>query len=77
MKGVREAAGLTQIEFAGKLGVHPISLSRFERDVEPITVVVELAVCELARRLGVEHVLPGLAVQHKKSGARKRVSKFG
>lgn len=55
LKEIREASGLTQVQFAEKLGLHPISLSRFERDIEPITKIMELALCELERRL----VVPG------------------
>lgn len=51
LKRRREALGLSQVEYARKLAVHPMSLSRFERGVEPVTVVLELATCELARRL--------------------------
>jgi transcriptional regulator with XRE-family HTH domain len=58
LKSVREKSGLTQIQFAEQLGVHPVSLSRFERNAERITLTVELAVYELARRLGAESALP-------------------
>lgn len=51
LKNIRESFNLTQIQFAEKLGVHPITLSRFERNADPISRLVELAICELARRL--------------------------
>lgn len=51
IKAIREAAGLTQVRFAEELGVHSITLSRFERGVEPVTRVVGLALRELARQL--------------------------
>lgn len=54
LQEIRRSFGLTQVEFADKLGVHAITLSRFERNVDPISRVVELAVCELERRLQVK-----------------------
>jgi transcriptional regulator with XRE-family HTH domain len=54
LKEMREKTGLVQVDYAARLGIHPISLSRFERGAEPITLTVELAVHELARRLRAE-----------------------
>lgn len=51
LKGIRDGAGLTQVQFAEALGVHAITLSRFERGVEPITRVVELAIRGLQAEL--------------------------
>lgn len=51
LKKIREDAGLKQPEFAERLGVHSVTLSRFERDRQPIPLTVELAICELKRRL--------------------------
>lgn len=51
LKKQREAWGLTQAQLAEKLDLHPISLSRFERGAEPVPVMMELALCELTRRL--------------------------
>ena len=33
----RRALGMTQVEFAAKVGVHPISVSRWERDEVRVT----------------------------------------
>lgn len=51
LKEIRERAGLLQPEFAERLGVHAVTLSRFERNRKPIPLTVELAVFELERRL--------------------------
>lgn len=51
VKEIRARAGLLQVPFAEKLGVHPVTLSRFESDAQPIPLTVELALCELDRRL--------------------------
>jgi transcriptional regulator with XRE-family HTH domain len=45
LREMREAAGLSQVEFAGKIGVRQNTVSRWERgDQEPtLAVVVQLA----------------------------------
>lgn len=58
LRKVREAADMLQPEFAQELGIHPVTLSKFERDVDRINRTVELAVYELATELGVRDVLP-------------------
>lgn len=65
---VREAAGMKQPEFAELLGIHSVSLSRFERDREHISRTVELAIYELATELGVRSVLPARKPIRKKKG---------
>lgn len=57
LKDIRERFGMTQPDFAARLGVHRVSLSRFENNAEPITITVELAACELANRLKAERKL--------------------
>jgi transcriptional regulator with XRE-family HTH domain len=37
IKSTRELLGLTQVQFAQLLGVHPITVSKWERDVSPPT----------------------------------------
>ena len=37
IKSTRESLGLTQAQFAQLLGVHPITVSKWERDVSPPT----------------------------------------
>ena len=51
LKAMREKTGMLQPEFAERLGVHAVTLSRWERDRKPIPLVAELAICELTRRL--------------------------
>ena len=51
LKTRREGLGLSQVQFAAKLEMHPMTISRFERGVEPIPLLFELALCELERRL--------------------------
>lgn len=58
VRKVREATGMLQPEFAARLGIHPVTLSRFERDRDPINRTVELAIYELAARLSVREHLP-------------------
>lgn len=72
LQAVREAAGLTQVEFAERLGVHPVTLSRFERGRDPITTTVDLAIHELARRLSVdiETIIP--PVKPRKLATKKK-----
>lgn len=73
LQAIREAAGLTQVEFAERLGVHPVTLSKFERDREPITKTVDLAIHELGRRLGVD--VDSLIKSNHVRGPRKLASK--
>jgi DNA-binding transcriptional regulator YiaG len=51
LKDIRDELNLTQVQFADALGIHAITLSRFERGVEPITQVVEWAVKGLRAEL--------------------------
>jgi len=37
IKSTRESLGLTQVQFAQLLGVHPITVSKWERNVSPPT----------------------------------------
>jgi transcriptional regulator with XRE-family HTH domain len=52
MKVIRKRMGLTQAELAFRLGVHPNTLSRFERDAEAIPQLVKLALGRLDRQEG-------------------------
>lgn len=75
LRRVREEGDLLQPDFADALGVHPVTLSKYERDVDPITNVVELAVYELASRLGVRDVLPVVKLPSCPSRPRKLATK--
>lgn len=68
---IREAAGMKQPEFAELLGIHSVSLSRFERERESISRTVELAIYELARRLKVDDALPPIKSASGKSAKKK------
>lgn len=70
LRMVREAADMLQPEFATELGVHPVTLSRFERERDPINKSIELAIYELATRFGVRDILP--AVKPRKLASRKK-----
>jgi transcriptional regulator with XRE-family HTH domain len=47
LKAIRESHGWTQVEMAKKLGIHPITLSRYEQMAE-VPKVIELAVKNLS-----------------------------
>jgi transcriptional regulator with XRE-family HTH domain len=72
LRKVREASGLLQPDFAQRLGVHSVTLSRFERDRDPINRTVELAIYELARRLNVEDALPPVKSERRKLASKKK-----
>lgn len=63
MKVIRKRLGLTQSELAFRLDVHPITLSRFERDAEPITRLVKFALGRLDRQEGQKQWLEDLELQ--------------
>jgi len=44
----RERAGLTQKELAARLGVHPMTISKRERDAMTITSEAEIALRQVA-----------------------------
>lgn len=44
LRALRERLGLSQGAIAAQLGVHWVTVSRWERDVSPISPVVALAV---------------------------------
>lgn len=48
LKKSREALGLNQIQLARQLGMHPVSISRFEHGHETIPRVIEWALKGLA-----------------------------
>ncbi len=44
LKRRREKLGLTQVQLAAQLGVDPITVSRWERGVQPISHTVAVAI---------------------------------
>lgn len=65
IKAVRKQANLLQIPFAERLGVHFVTLSRYESGSWDIPLTVELALFELDRRLNAPAVLPELLAVKK------------
>lgn len=51
LKAWRESHGLSQTELAQALGVHKMTVSSWEVGKQTAPAYVELALCELARRL--------------------------
>lgn len=47
---IRRSAGLTQEEFAAKIGLHRITLSRYESGLAAIPLFIELAARQVAGR---------------------------
>lgn len=66
LQALRKSFGLTQVQFAERLGIHPLTLSRFERESDPISQLVQLAICELTRRLEEKSRKPTKKPQKKK-----------
>lgn len=58
LKTRRESLGLSQVQFAAKLEMHPMTISRFERGADSIPLLFELALCELERRLAAKKKKP-------------------
>ena len=52
IKSIREKLGLSQAERAVELDVHEQTVSKWERGERPTSRMLELALCELARRRG-------------------------
>lgn len=50
LKKARERMGMTAVQLAAALDMHPVSISRFEHDDKPIPKVVVLAVEALENR---------------------------
>ena len=57
LERIREASGLTWAQLARELGTTPLNLWRWRNGVRPNMEHV-LALQDLARRLGLEHLLP-------------------
>ena len=69
IKSTRESLSLSQVQFAQLLGVHPITVSKWERDVSPPTAYQEalfqqfqLAAKDKEVRDKLEGVLIGMGV---------------
>ena len=50
LKSRREKLGMTQAELAKVLDLHEMTVSKFERDLQPIPRVIELAMKEVERQ---------------------------
>ena len=62
LERIKEASGLTWAELARLLGTTKVNLWRWRNGVQPSTRYV-LALQDLARRLGLEHLLPRASVR--------------
>lgn len=52
IKELRKSLGLTQVEFAHHIGVHPITVSRWERGLFSPNKWVQLNIKKLEKKLG-------------------------
>jgi DNA-binding transcriptional regulator YiaG len=50
IKKIRAAAGLTQVEFAGEIGIDPIQVSRWENEVSKPSKLARRQIEEFCRR---------------------------
>ena len=61
IRDARQRLGLTQIELAGKLGLHQSTISRFENGTLPIDERTELAIEALLARLAAPSITKAAA----------------